>query len=376
MNGLELGAEALRLWRTGPRGAESLDQQCQRMSGYYTQWAYQGNEVGIKTYGSANAAADASPRDGSLVNEMPVGGFGYWTIGKYGHVAMCIGYDGKRALILHTSQLGDEVTRLDPFWRVSHADTYPHPFKFWSFTNGKNPRMTVAPWSPNPVPGPKQRLTGADGVHMRLDPSTGQESQGLIPPSTLIDMVAFTDAGGNVAGNSRWFKSENGFWFWSGAFTSSAKTGLTDLTPKLEPEKPVDPIVPDPKPEPEEPVVLDPKPEEPSDPEPPKPPISEGVTVALGAIPQVEVADGALGSIIESTKTRKLVYTVWVIIGLVLTALTAGLIAGAAAAAVAAEQELPAPAAVGITVLAGIAGAYGALSPQMAMLARANIPKP
>lgn len=236
MNGLDLGKKALALFRQ-VRGNESLDQQCQRMSGYYTQWAYQGNETGIKVYPSANAAWAAAPKDGTNINQCPVGGFFYWNIGKFGHVGMCIGYDGNRALVLHTGQKGDTVLALDPFWRVSHADSYPFPFRNWSYTNGANPRMTVAPWSPNPEPGPKQRKVVAAGSNARTEPRAGAAKVKVLAPNSLVDMQAFTDAGEAVNGNSRWFKTAEGHWAWSGGFTSADKANLTDLTPPPPPVK-------------------------------------------------------------------------------------------------------------------------------------------
>ena len=53
---LDLANKALDTWNRVHPG-ESLDQQCQRFTGYYTQWAYQGNENNIKGYASAKLAA-------------------------------------------------------------------------------------------------------------------------------------------------------------------------------------------------------------------------------------------------------------------------------------------------------------------------------
>lgn len=233
MNGLELGRAALALWRS-VRGNESLDQQCQRLSGYYTQWAYQGHDEGIAVYASANAAAAASPRDGSLVNEMPVGGFGYWDIGRFGHVAMCIGYNGKRALILHTSAQGDEVTRLDPFWRVSHADTYPHPFRFWSFTNGRNPRMTVAPWSPRPA---NARQVGSGGARRREEPTTlasNWDDAENFAPGAWVEWDGFirsTLPGGQPNGDNIWLKKGSLYTAWAAMvpLAGNSLLGIKDL---------------------------------------------------------------------------------------------------------------------------------------------------
>lgn len=94
----------------------------------------------------------------------------------------------------------------------------------------------------------------------------------------------------------------------------------------------------------------------------------------MQSIPTVTVQDGALGAIIEEPATRKRVYSVWVVIGLVLIATTAAVIAGGATALLASQQGWPLWLVVLVAIYAGLAGAYGALSPQMAMLARANTP--
>lgn len=369
MNGLELGKKALALFRQ-VRGSQSLDQQCQRLSGYYTQWAYQGTEAGIITYPSANAAAAASPRDGSQINEMPVGGFAYWNVGPFGHVAQCIGYDGKRALILHTSRQGDTVLELDPFWRVSHADTYPHPFMFWSFTNGRNPRMTVTPWSPNPTPGPRQRVVGAKGVHARLDPSTGQPSQGLVAAGAIVDMVGYVTNGAAVQGNAIWYKSAKGQWFWSGGFTNAAPTSLDDLTPppvvpepepepvtpdpvEPEPTEPEQPPTPEPDPEPVDPDPVDPPtdPTPPTEPDPPKEP-------PMPTLPTVPVPDAP--DVILPANVRSVLYLSNWGLGVALTAVVVGYAA--------AETAPPTAVLVAIAV-------YGVLSSAVSALARANTRK-
>lgn len=104
-------------------------------------------------------------------------------------------------------------------------------------------------------------------------------------------------------------------------------------------------------------------------------PINQGDIMALDSIPNVTVADGALGEIIDDPKARRRVYSVWVIIGLTLQALTGGVIAGAAAAVAAVSAGWTVWLVVGAAVFAGIAGAYVALTPQVATLARANVKK-
>lgn len=92
----------------------------------------------------------------------------------------------------------------------------------------------------------------------------------------------------------------------------------------------------------------------------------------LENIPAVELEAGALGAIVENTETRKKIYSTWVIIGLIIQGVTAALIGGASLAALAGAAGLAWPLVVGLAVLGGAAAAYGALSPQVTMLARAN----
>lgn len=96
----------------------------------------------------------------------------------------------------------------------------------------------------------------------------------------------------------------------------------------------------------------------------------------LNSVPAVELEAGALGAIVENTDTRKKIYTVWVIIGLVLSGVTAALIGGASLTALAVAAGLAWPMVAGLAILGGAAAAYGALSPQVTMLARANTPSP
>lgn len=110
------------------------------------------------------------------------------------------------------------------------------------------------------------------------------------------------------------------------------------------------------------------------------------VTGALAEIPQVSVADGALGAVITSSADRRRIYTVWTIIGLVLQGLGAG-----AASALAAGFALWAALTLGVDEQVRVAvapwvplivtavglfafatGIYRALSPQVSSLAVAN----
>lgn len=146
--------------------------------------------------------------------------------------------------------------------------------------------------------------------------------------------------------------------------------------PTVEPEPAPTPIAPEP-----EPVTVPTVPVEPvtvpasSVPVTTYRPINQGDVMTLDAIPNVTVADGALGEIIDDPKARRRVYSIWVIIGLTLQALTGGVIAGAGAAVAAVTAGWSVGLVIGAAVFAGIAGAYVALTPQVATLARANVKK-
>lgn len=100
------------------------------------------------------------------------------------------------------------------------------------------------------------------------------------------------------------------------------------------------------------------------------------MSTPLENIPTVELEAGALGAIVENTDTRKKIYSTWVIIGLVIQGVTAALIGGASLAALASAAGLALLLVVGLAILGGAAAAYGALSPQVTMLARANTASP
>lgn len=161
-----------------------------------------------------------------------------------------------------------------------------------------------------------------------------------------------------------------------------AETVAPEPAPVVEPTAPVE-VIPEPSPTVTESAPIAPVEPEPiavvaTEPEQPVSirPINEGDKMTLqDAIPAVTVADGALGEIIDSPKARRQIYSVWVVIGLTLQALTGGVIAGAAAAVAAVAAGWSFWLVVGVAVFAGIAGAYVALTPQVATLARANVKK-
>jgi hypothetical protein len=98
--------------------------------------------------------------------------------------------------------------------------------------------------------------------------------------------------------------------------------------------------------------------------------------MVLNTLPAVTVEAGALGAIVENPDTRKRIYAWNTIVGLALTALFAGLGAGAVTAIAAVAAGWHIGLVIGAAVLAGISGAYAALQPQVSALARANTPSP
>jgi len=109
---------------------------------------------------------------------------------------------------------------------------------------------------------------------------------------------------------------------------------------------------------------------------------------AFDVIPEVLVADGALGAIVSDPGKRRWIYSAYTIVGLVLRALGAGVGAAvasafaiwAALALIVSEQAHAAldpwmPLIVTlVAVFAFLSGAYGSLSSQVSLLARANTP--
>lgn len=150
--GVDLARGAVKLFGEVHPG-ESLSQQCQRLTGYYTQWVYQGNETGIIRYGSAREAAEASVIFSTDINAGQPGDFAYWKIDAEWHVAQGVGHDlndRNRALVTFATARGDVVLDLGNFVKVSHADTYDAEFYGWSHTNGHNPRMSISAWDIQP----------------------------------------------------------------------------------------------------------------------------------------------------------------------------------------------------------------------------------
>jgi hypothetical protein len=78
-----------------------------------------------------------------------------------------------------------------------------------------------------------QRQAGATNVNRRANPNTGAAP---IDPQLGANVIGTFDGwirGESIDGNNVWFRGalSTNNWFWSGAFTSAATAGLTDLNP-------------------------------------------------------------------------------------------------------------------------------------------------
>lgn len=151
-NALDIAKKAVALWRS-VHGTESLYLQCQRFSGYYEQWAYQGNETGIRTYMTATAAGNASRMyETKNINSASVkpGDQVFWHWQHEGHVATVLGRQNGRTVVSHTGAGGsDRIQQLGNGVLVSHADTINLPFRGISRTNGANRQRTGMTAWPN-----------------------------------------------------------------------------------------------------------------------------------------------------------------------------------------------------------------------------------
>jgi hypothetical protein len=236
----------------------------------------------------------------------------------------------------------------------SHFELYidnvrvdPAPY-FAQALPGNPVRSTAPPAAP--ALGVRDRLTGVQGANGRTQPAATGPAV-LTFRNLRLAMIAFTDAGQSVQGNARWYRSVNGLWYWSGGFTSTAKTGLADLTP-LPPavELPAEPT-PEPIPEPTPEPTPEPAPAPIPEPTPaPEPPTVKAYTMPSFSTPLTP-------DVILPANLRA---------GLYLGNWAAGVILAAIAAAVVAIEAPVHPA-----LVAAIA-VYGVLSSAVSALARAN----
>lgn len=236
MNYRELAVAAVARWRQY-HGNESLYLQCQRFSGYYMQWVYQGNE-NIHVYGSAALAADNSAMyigAGGSVNDPRIQGgdeiFFEW--GSEDDVVTVIGRDGGRTLVASTGRTGDNFEDLGNHVFVAHADTIQHPLRGISHSNGRNiPKSGLDLYLlGQPTLAPFQRQVGPNGVYRRQGPSTAGPAMEEFPPGDVLDFRGWV-YGEDPYGDGRniWFKGRySETWFWSGAFTDQGTHDLADL---------------------------------------------------------------------------------------------------------------------------------------------------
>jgi len=244
--------------------------------------------------------------------------------------------------------------------------------RLWNGGNWVDPRnLAVGNFGDASTPvslAGNQRMAGALGVFRRAQPT--QESERLEGDLEAGDIGNFDGwiNGEDRNGNPVWFRGISGNWFWSGAFTDTGTHDLADLNPApiVTPE-PVPPIVEPVTPEPEAPPVDAPiTPEIPPTITPETPPTEEK-PVANQTDEQIRAQQTAfaasikpvdLGSIITDNRTRKIVWAVYGITGLVLLAAVGGM---NAAGWLSPEWFL------------FMLGSYAALGPAFSGLAVANI---
>jgi len=145
LNALDLEKNALTLWNKNHPG-ESLDQQCQRYTGYYTSWENAGSEAEIIVYPTATAAMQASTLQKGNINDAPVGSYLWW---NNNHNGLVIGHDQNRAIVVYATRHGDTIQELGNGVKSSHADTYPlGVYQGYSLTNGGNVKLQpLSPWN-------------------------------------------------------------------------------------------------------------------------------------------------------------------------------------------------------------------------------------
>jgi hypothetical protein len=120
----------LKAWARGYN--RDMDQLCQAL-----MWQLC-NRFGTApvVYGSADDAWRASTIRGRDLTDAPAGAFGYWAIGKYGHVAYCLGDDRWLMASSHvTERWGNNtgVVTSRNYERMTGAKP-----RGWSTTNGAN----------------------------------------------------------------------------------------------------------------------------------------------------------------------------------------------------------------------------------------------
>lgn len=148
MNGLEFAKKVAKLWQAVHPG-ESAYYQCERISGYYGQWAYQGNENGIKTYGDAWKSGNAStffisgPHGDRNSSEIKAGDEVFFDIGEFDDVVSVIGRSSSgRVLVMSTSKSGTVVQDLGNHIRIVYLDSIAFNLRGISRAHGANVRRS------------------------------------------------------------------------------------------------------------------------------------------------------------------------------------------------------------------------------------------
>lgn len=252
-NGRDLVVAMVRLWAANR--AEDAYYQCQRISGFYMQWAYQGNED-IYVYGSAEIAADNSTMRSNVtrVNDPDIqpGDELFFWYGDDGHVVTAVGWDGGRLIVVDTSRKADVIEDFGYGIHLSHADTISLTFRGASAGNGANVHKQVDAYILGAVDEQVvhgfQRKVSSSGVYRRAQPNTSGSPMEEFLPGEVLDFAGWIrgeDPYGR--GNNIWFKGRySETYFYSGAFEDQDIHDLVDLNPKA----PTDPVQP--------PIVLPP----------------------------------------------------------------------------------------------------------------------
>jgi hypothetical protein len=259
----------------------------------------------------------------------------------FGHIGVVIrAWDGSTFGTMEQNVTGEYVSRHDR--TMANVDGFLRPIN----------QEAIAP-APV-VLTPTQRQAGPQGVFRREAPTTqSARLEGDLEPNEVGNFIGWSH-GESINGNDVWFMGISGNWFWSGAFTSQSVDSLTDLNA-------VNVVVETPAPVEEVPAPESTQKPKPIEPERKKPIIKKEKPVAntkeeKPVIPAIHPAD--LGAIITNNRTRKIVWAVYGILGLVILAGMGGL---QAINGLAPEWFM-------FTV-----GAYAALGPAFSSLAIANI---
>lgn len=228
--------------------------------------------------------------------------------------------------------------------------------------------LQLAVWQDDAPLAPNQRRAAPNGAFRRAEPN--QQSEHLQPDlegGEVGNFVGYVH-GEDRGGNDIWFQGISGNYFWSGAFEDQGTHDLPDLNAVSAPvdPAPVEPTPVEPTPEPVTPEpTTEPTPVEPVTPvipeEKPVPELTQDeknkmMAAQASLVAKIDPVD--LGNIISNPVTRKIVWAIYGLTGLVIIGVMGGLVA---AQWVAPEWFIFAT------------GAYTAISPAFASLAMANI---